>query len=144
MTETEFDVNYLLKAINNETNESILELDHKKINNIKNNVLDNLELPKTVIKQFKKKLSEYKYVDELPELHYGRYIRWISFKDPNNVYLTNGGIICDIKVVNGGINITCRNNMGRLFQLKTNENIIFQKLTKQEKLLLTVIKHLNT
>jgi hypothetical protein len=33
--------------------------------------------------------------------------------------------------------------MGRLFEIKMNENIIFQKLTKQENILLSAIGHLN-
>ena len=141
-TDTDY-VNYLLKALNNESNESVLDLDHKKVNEIKMKILDNLSLPKKVIKQYKEKLCNYKYVDDIHDLEYGRYIRWISFKDTNNIYLAKGGTVCDIKVVNNGVNICYKNYMGRLFEIKMSENIIFQKLTKQENILLSAIGHLN-
>ena len=78
---------------------------------------------------------------ELPGIRYGAYIRWISLKDPANIKLTNGGIICDIKV-NDGIQIRCKNNQHRFFQLKMGECLIFQKLSDQEQILLSAMDYL--
>ncbi len=62
-------------------------------------------------------------------------------KNIENLKLTNGGFICDIKI-NEGIEILCRNNFNKLFQLRFDENLIFQKLTEQEKIILNVINNL--
>ena len=51
----------------------------------------------------------YRFIDELPDLHYGSYIRWITIKDPENIKLTNGGIVCEMKVGDDGIIIVCKN-----------------------------------
>ena len=89
-----------------------------------------------------KKLKEYRYINNINDLNYGCYIRWINLKNIENLKLTNGGFICDIKI-NEGIEILCRNNFNKLFQLRFDENLIFQKLTDQEKVLLSVVDYLN-
>ena len=64
-------------------------------------------------------------------------------KKSRKIYLTNGGIICDMKVEESGIHIMCKNNMNRLFQLNMEENLIFQKFSDQEEILLKVLDHLS-
>ena len=83
-------------------------------------------------------------MDDLPDIKYGGYIRWISLKDPSNIKLTNGGFICDIKVLDNGIHLLCRNNLNRIFQLSMNENLIFQKLNEEEMVLLKTLNYLNS
>ena len=63
-------------------------------------------------------------------------------KNPENIKLSNGGIVCDIKI-NEGINIICRNNMHRFFQLKMGECLVFQKLSQQEQVILKALDYLN-
>jgi hypothetical protein len=143
MTNNKIDIETLLSALENDNNEGILEYDKNKINEIKNNILENLNLPEEIFIDFQRKLQDYKYIDELPDLQQGRYIRWISIKPSKNENLAIGGIVCDIKVVNEGINIICKNKFNRFFEIKMNDNIIFQKITKQEKVLLDVMNYLN-
>jgi hypothetical protein len=143
MTNNKIDIETLLSALENDNNEGILEYDKNKINEIKNNILEKLNLPEEIFIDFQRKLEDYKYIDELPDLQQGRYIRWISTKPSKNENLATGGIVCDIKVVNEGINIICKNKFNRFFEIKMNDNIIFQKITKQEKVLLDVMNYLN-
>jgi hypothetical protein len=140
---SKIDIDTLLCALENDNNEGIIDYDRKKIDEIKNTIFRKLNLKKDDLKEVQKKLQDYKYVDELPDLQEGRYIRWISNKDPEKMYLANGGIVVGTKVVDGGINITCKNNMNRFFEIKMKDNIVFQKLTKQEKVLLDVMNYLN-
>ena len=79
----------------------------------------------------------------MPDLQLGYYIRWIPLKDPSNIYLTNGGIIIDIDILKNGIHVRVKNNRNRIFQIKYDECIIFQKLTMQEKVILSVLDHLD-
>lgn len=135
------DLEELSNALENEDNECLVHLDNNKIKSIKNDMLQKLGIPSSKLRQYHKSLKNYRYVDELPGIRYGAYIRWISLRDPANIKLTNGGIICDIKIDNG-INIVCKNNQHRLFQLKMGESLIFQKLSEQEQILLSAMDYL--
>ena len=138
------DIDQLLKALENENNQSITNLNTQKIKNIKNDILQKLQLKGNELKLFHFKLKDYRYVEEMNEIQFGSFIRWIPLnKNTNDIKLTNGGFICDIKILNEGIHIRCRNNMGKIFQLKLDENLIFQKLNNQEKVLLSVIDYLD-
>ena len=141
--ESELDIDQLMKALDNEENEGILKLNHAKMARVKNDMLQKLGLERSELKKLHKKLKNYRYVDEMPDVQFGSYIRWISLKNPTSIKLTNGGIICDIQVKGNGIHIVCRNNMHRFFQLLMSENLIFQKLTEQENVLLSVMDYLN-
>jgi hypothetical protein len=91
-----------------------------------------------------KQLKAYRYIETLAEVRYGGYIRWISLKNPEMIKLTNGGIIVNIKIMNEEeVHLVCRNKMNHLFQIKLNENIIFQKLNDQEQVLLSAMDYLN-
>ena len=76
-------------------------------------------------------------------LQLGYYIRWISLKNPDNIKLTNGAIIIDIKLLDNGMHLVCKNNMNRIIQIKFDEVIIFQKLSNQEKIILSVLDYLD-
>ena len=141
--EESLDLNYLLEALDNEENGSLLKLDSGKIKDIKNNILQKLQLDREELKSFHKKLKNYRHVDELNDLKYGSYIRWINISNPERIKLTNGGIVCDIQVHENGAHIVCKNNMNYMFQLIMDECIIFQKITNEEQFILTVMDYLN-
>ena len=130
------------KAINNENNESIIKYNNRKIKQIKNDLFQKLHFSKSDIKTLHEKLKDYRFVDEMSDINYGRYIRWINMNEIDNLKLTNGGIICEILATDNGNVITCKNTMNRLFRIKMEECLIFQKLTDQEKLLLSVMDYL--
>jgi len=137
------DVNKILDALENETNASIVELTRKKIQSQKNNMLQRLQLPRDKLKEIHKKLKKYRYCSDLKDLQYGYYIRWIPLKDPNHICLTNGGIVCEVKISNNMIHIVCKNNRNQLFQIKFDECLMFQKLTQQENVILNVLDYLD-
>ena len=137
------DINNLLHSLENESNASIMNLTTCKIKEHKNNALQRLQLERNVLKIFHKKLCEYRYCTDMSDLQYGFYIRWIPLKNPENIYITNGGILCDMKVVNDQVHIVCKNNRNRLIQFKFDETIIFQKLSPQEKVILSVLDYVN-
>tara|TARA_Y100000389_G_scaffold108521_1_gene105653 strand:- start:1475 stop:1894 length:420 start_codon:yes stop_codon:yes gene_type:complete len=136
------DTEQLLKALNNEKNEMMLEHTFSKIKNRKNDILQKLQLTKGILKELHKKLKNYKYCETVEEMDYGHYVRWISLKNPEVIKLTNGGIICNIKIQNDIPYLLCKNNINRMFQVNLNECIIFQKLTDNELIILEVMKYL--
>ncbi len=151
------DLDKLMKALDNENNEGILDTNNQSISKIKNDILQQLHLSREKLIEMHKSLKDYKYVDDLQDINYGCYIRYISLKDinygcyiryislkdPKNIKLTIGGIVCDIKIIDDGILVICKNNFNKYFQLNMDENLIFQKLTDQEKVLLSVVDYLN-
>lgn len=129
--------------------EVIKELDDKnllymtsgKIKELKNNVLQKLYLSRTELLDYHIKLKEYRYVDEIDEMKIGAFIRWFNLNKTENMKLTNGGFIIDVKSTSDNIQIICKNNMNRIFSLILNECIIFQKMSSQEKILVKIIDY---
>tara|TARA_A100001011_G_C14274899_1_gene828727 strand:+ start:5 stop:427 length:423 start_codon:yes stop_codon:yes gene_type:complete len=134
----EDDVKFLEKSINNENNKNISSKTFDNINNEKNEVLKNLHLSKKDTNILIKKLKDYQYIDEFQELIEGRYIRYINLLNPNNIKLSNGGLLCEIKIEDY-ITLVLKNNMNKFFQINLDENLIFQKLSDQEKIILYAI-----
>ena len=139
---SDLDVYKLLNALENETNTSIMNLTMSKIKDIKNNILQSLQLERKLLKSFHKKLKGYRYCSDQSDLQYGFYIRWIPLKNPDNIKLTNGGIIIDIDIINDCIQLRVKNNQNRIFQIKFDEVIIFQKISPQERVILGVLDYL--
>ena len=115
--------------------------DSETIKKAKIDMLKELLSNNTEIKEYYKLLKEYRYVDEIDELRYGSYIRWINIKDPDaSLTLLRGGFIADITNKNG-INILCKNR-NKFFTIKMERSVIFQKNTSQEKLLIEILDHI--
>lgn len=122
---------------------NLLYLTNSKIKELKNNILQQLYLSRDELLTYHKKLKDYRYVDEIDEIKIGGYIRWINLKNPDNIKLTNGGIVIDMKNSKDDIIIICKNNMNRKFSLFLNKCIIFQKISDQEKILIKIIDYIH-
>ena len=136
------DVAHLLHALNNENNEAVVELDYATIAKQKNDLLQQLNLPKEELVKLHKQLKAYRCINTLEDLRFGSYVRWISLKNPESIKLTNGGLVCDIKNINNDIQLKCKNKMNMFFQIKMSEILLFQKLSEQEEVILKAMKYL--
>ena len=139
------DVSKLLKALDDDSNETLLNFTSDKITEMNLNIIKELQLPRKNTIDIMNKLREYKYVDEMNELKYGAYIRWIPIEDPTNIHLTKGALFCEMKITDDGVFCVCK-NFGytmRHFQLSMDKNLIFQRLTDQELVLLSALDHLS-
>jgi len=143
MSDDSLNVELLMKAIENDNNDKLLKLNKNKIMKLKNDILQKLRQPTSKLKKFHKQLKDYIYIDNISDINYGSYIRWINLNKPNNINLTNGAFICDIKVKECSINILCKTRMNIFFELKLNENLIFQKLNNEEKILISVMNYIS-
>tara|TARA_B100000035_G_scaffold313366_1_gene326917 strand:- start:9906 stop:10331 length:426 start_codon:yes stop_codon:yes gene_type:complete len=133
------------KAVNNSKNDSIVKLNSFKIARDKKIILNDLNLNKKEQQVILNKLLNYRLVDEIKDIEVGNYIRWISIKeDVEEIKLTTGGHIITLEIENDGVHIKCKNRLNNIFEIRLDENIIFQKLTDQEELLLKVIDYLET
>ena len=119
-------------------------LQDKTINNIQEDVYDSLEevfkIDEAIVVHMDK-LRDYRLVDEVSELHNGKHIRWIR---RGTTKLTNGGIVVEVKFIENGINVLCKNAMHKFIKIKYDECIIFQKLTIDEQIILTVNQHVTS
>jgi hypothetical protein len=136
------DINNLLTALDNEKNDSIMNLTTAKIQETIFGILKELHLDREILIDYFKKLKGYKYVDEINDLKYGGFIRWIPLTDPTHLPLNQCGIICDIIISDEGVYIVCKNFMHRHYRFKMDECLIFQKLSAQEMVILSALDHL--
>ena len=90
------DIDTLLKALDNEDNEGLLDIDLNKIKQTKNDILQKVGFDRETLKKYNKALKNYKYIDEIPDIKFGSYVRWIPLKNPSKIKLTNGGIVCEL------------------------------------------------
>ena len=86
------------------------------------------------------KLNDYRYVNDVCDVFRGRHIRWIRIATHENEVvkrtLTNGGIVTDIKFLDNGTHIQCKNARNQFIQFKFDDCLLFQKLTAEECLFL--------
>lgn len=103
------------------------------------NALQELNLSTSDITKFCEKLTEYRYIDQIHMLHKGKHIRW-SRRTPSTEtkipILTNGGIVVDIKFLDNGIYILCKNGI-RFIQFRFDDCLVFQKMSADEMLVLS-------
>jgi hypothetical protein len=137
------DLEEITKAAENDNNSHILNLTTLIIHKMKNHILDELQLTRIEKMEIMKKIKKYRYVDQMNELKYGGFIRWINITDPENLFLTKGAIFCDFKINDNGVMILYKNFYGKTYEIKMEECIIFQKLSYQEEVLLKVMDKLN-
>jgi len=145
-TKNPLDIENILKALDNETNESILNLTTKKINEMNLKILKELNLSKKDTLELFGKLKGYKYVDEMNDMKPGTFLRWIPINNnDNNIHLTHGAIFCELKVTDDGLKIVLKNFgfTNKHFSISMDDNLVFQKLSNQERILLSALDHLS-
>jgi sulfite reductase beta subunit-like hemoprotein len=137
-------VQKLLKALDDDSNDVLFNFTTDKIREMNLNILKELQLPKKETIDLYNKLKDYKYVDEMNDLKHGTFIRWIPIEEPNNIHLTKGAIFCEMKLIDDGVFCICKNFgfPARHFRISMDKNLIFQKLTDQELVLLSALDHL--
>jgi replicative superfamily II helicase len=144
----------LLNSIENEKNDY---LENKTMDDIiKQNfeTISELDISLEDTREICNRLIGYRYVDEIHELHKGKHIRWIRINKTSNQLgslnekmsktpvLTNGGILVNIKFLDNGVHIICKNSQNRFIQYKFDDSITFQKLSVEEQLLLMAYENI--
>jgi hypothetical protein len=139
------DVDKLLQALDDNSNESLFHFTTKTMHELTLRIVQELSLSKKETRDICHKLKDYKYVDEMNELKYGTFIRWIPIEDPHNVHLTKGAIFCEMKITDNGVFFVCKNfgYNSKHFIISMDKNLIFQKLTTSELVLLSALDHLS-
>jgi len=132
------DIDNLLNSIETDKNDYLdTKTDQSIIDEIYEQITGQIS-DKDITEELCKKLAGYRYVDEINELHKGKHVRWIRIGSDR---LTCGGIVVDIKFLDNGIQVLCKNSMNRFIQYKFDDCITFQKLTLDEQVILMAYKY---
>lgn len=136
------DIPKLLKALENENNENLMNFTTIKLREMNQRVLKELPLNKNQFNELANKLKDYKFIDELNDLKEGAYIRWINITNPEKLVLTKGSIFCETKITDTGIVLVGKSFYNKFFQIKLDDCLVFQHLTNEEKVLLNALDYL--
>lgn len=128
---SELDVEELLRAVESENTQY---LEGKTIATIQREIYDSLiqHVPEDQVDAILPKLEGYRLVDELYQIHRGKYVRWIPLA---NGRLAKGGTVLNTRFTDAGTLVLCRN--GQWFtQYRFDECLTFQKLSDDEMMVL--------
>lgn len=107
---------------------------------IKRHIISELPLSSVTQKTLLQKLKDYKYIDEMHHFRIGSFIRWISLLETecnDDINLNRGAILCNVVITSNGVNILVKNMYSsKLFTLTLDNNVFFQKLNKDEQLIM--------
>lgn len=118
-----------------QTNESVSYMQNKSLESFAEEIFELLkeeygEQYPEFVKNALYKLKDYRFVENICDLHKGKHIRWIRMhKYPS---LTNGGLVMDIKFTQTGIQILAKSKTNRFMQVKYDDCLFFQKLSEDE------------
>jgi hypothetical protein len=133
------------ELINVTNEENVDYLNEKTMDDILSEMLSTLSKldinDKTKL-SFYNKLAGYRVIGNIYELHKGKHIRWIRNNSQDKI--TNGAIVAEIKFYDNGTHVLCRTIQNRVFQIKYDECLIFQKLTTGEQLILLAYEYSKT
>jgi hypothetical protein len=123
-------------------NENMDYINEKTMNDILNEIyeaLKDLNINETQQNNLYSKLAGYRFIENVYELHKGKHIRWIRFNNPEKI--TNGAIVAEIKFRDNGTHVLCKTIQNKIFQIKYDDCLIFQKLTTGEQLILMAYEY---
>lgn len=127
-------VNKLLDTLENKSNAFLENKTMKIVVEEIFTAINTLPIGSETMEGMCKKLAEYRLVDDIRELHKGKFVRWINRTAPAK--LNNGGIVVDILFKDNGTHVRCKNAMNRFIQFKFDECLTFQKMNLEEQLIL--------
>jgi hypothetical protein len=151
---SKIDINELLRAAENVdmnyfTNNSLETISSEIVE-----VLREHGITDTTLVNFCEKLVGFRFVDQIYQLHKGKHVRWMRVSNAKtnevrdagltngsqNGVLTNGGIVVDVKFLDNGTQVLCKNK-NRFIQYKFDDCLTFQRLSSDELLVLTCMNN---
>ena len=107
---------------------------------LKYEVLKDLKLPDADYTDYKRKLKDYIFVNEIGDLKSGTFIRTISIEN-ENYSLMSPCVFCEVRITTDGMSLFCRNMYKPLFfHVNMDKTLIFRKLKFEEKVIAKALK----
>ena len=135
----------ILKALDTDNHsDSFLRLNKQSIAETKDEILSQVfgNEPEKLEKAHKS-LKEYRYINDLSDLRYGGFIRWVNLKKGDNLKLALGGSLLDIIFDQNNTKLMVKSMTNNFFKLVFDNCVVFQRLTDQEIMLLELVDLLN-
>jgi hypothetical protein len=140
------DVNAILNAMNKKENSTIANLTLKKIAERRREILSTLDLPTDKMEDFDRKLQMYRVIEDPQDLKHTQLLRWIPLRSLlTKPYLTLGGTLFSVKLHpdDGLHQVTIRNVKQFVFRIKFELNVVFQRLSREELLILRAVEYVD-
>jgi hypothetical protein len=138
------DVGSILDAMDKTENRTIANLTLKKIAERRREILSSLNLPPEKMEDFDRRLQMFRVIEDPYDLKHGQLLRWIPLRSiESKPYITIGGTLFNVKVrpEDGLHQITIRNVKRFVFQIKFELNVVFQRLSREELLILRAVEY---
>ena len=136
------DIDTLVRACDNDNNKHILNLTNDTIMKAKVEIVNELPVSVDIKYELLDKLKGYMFIDEIHEIRSGTFLRWIDATQ-EEITLAKGAILCEIKFTDYGTTLRMKNFRHKYFELKMDDIVLFQKLTPQERVLLSALSYVN-
>jgi len=142
------DIDSLLSSLENDKNDY---LEKKTIDSVIKEIyeiVNTMKIPKEKKIDYCQKLREYRYVNNINELHRGKHVKWIHVNHapdpsrPNKPQLIGGGIVVNIKFMDNGTHVLVRTPNNQFINILFDNCYIFQKMNLQEQLILMAYGYL--
>ena len=136
------DIKKLHDALGNEKNEDIINTTFQNIEKDKNNIITQLPISEEEQLDLYVKLENYRYCANVENIKVGRDLVWIPLQDVDKIK-TRAGRSAKIYDTYDDTNIIYIIR-GMLYTITFSKNLIFQKITDEEKHILQMVEHLQT
>jgi hypothetical protein len=137
------DINAILSAMNKTENNTIANTTLKKIAARRHEILSSLNLTPEKMEEFERKLHMYRVIETPADLKHNQLIRWIPLRSLEaRPYVTLGGCLFCVKQneTDGIHTVTIRNVKRFVFNIKFELNVVFQRLSQEELLILRAVE----
>jgi hypothetical protein len=133
--------------MNKAENNTIANTSKREIDERRHEILSSLNLTPEKLAEFERKLAMYRVIENPYDLKHCQMIRWIPLRSLEaRPYVTLGGTLFKIRenLEDGTHNITIRNIKRFVFNIRFEANIVFQRLSQEELLILSVVEYINS
>lgn len=141
------DVNAILTAMTKSENLTIANMTLSKIAARRQEVLSTMNLTPEKFAEFERKLHMYRVIEHPDELKHNQLIRWIPLRSlETRPYVTLGGCLFRVKYnEEEAIHVvTIRNVKKFVFNIKFELNVVFQRLSQEELLILRAVEYVES
>ena len=140
------DINAILSAMNKTENSTIANLTLKKIAARRHEILSSLNLTPEKMAEIERKLVMYRVIESPHDLKHNQLIRWIPMRSlETRPYVTLGGTLFRVREnVEEGVHVVTIRNVKRfVFNIKFEVNVVFQRLSHEEMLILRAVEYVD-
>jgi hypothetical protein len=140
------DVNAILSAMNKTENNTIANTTLKKIHARRHEILASMNLTPEKLAEFERKLHMYRVIENPYDLKHNQLIRWIPLRSLEaRPYVTLGGTLFRVRenVEDKMHIVTIRNIKRFVFNIRFELNVVFQRLSQEELLILRVLEYID-